>query len=103
MDDTVMDFMLCQLVAIAVLREHVGLEVGDEGLEVGEHPLGRCPSTYAAHANKIVSEPYQKRAMFKNAMPKTQTSNCKRFNPLELPDKVDQSKARIGDSLNKRC
>ena len=55
-----MDFMLCQLVAIAVLREHVGLEVGDEGLEVGEHPLGRCPSTYAAHANKIVSEPYQK-------------------------------------------
>ena len=60
MDDTVMDFMLCQLVAIAVLREHVGLEVGDEGLEVGEHPLGRCPSTYAAHANKIVSEPYQK-------------------------------------------
>ena len=64
MDDNVMDFMLCQLVAIAVLREHVGLEVGDEasheGLEVGEHPLGRCPSTYAAHANKIVSEPYQK-------------------------------------------
>ena len=45
---------------ITVLGEHVGLEVGDEGLEVGEHPLGRCPSTYAAHANKIVSEPYQK-------------------------------------------
>ena len=55
MDDTVMDFMLCR----GILREHVGLEVGDEGLEVGEHPLGRCPSTYAAHANKIVSEPYQ--------------------------------------------
>jgi hypothetical protein len=60
MDDTVMDFMLCQSVAITVLREHVGLEVGDDGLEVGEHPLGRCPSTHAAHANKIVSEPYQK-------------------------------------------
>jgi hypothetical protein len=45
---------------ITVLREHVGLEAGDEGLEVGEHPLGCCPSTYAAHANKIVSEPYQK-------------------------------------------
>jgi hypothetical protein len=27
---------------------------------LGKHPLGRCPSTYAAHANKIVSEPYQK-------------------------------------------
>jgi hypothetical protein len=40
-----MDFMLCQSVAITVLREHVGLEVGDEGLEVGEHPLGCCPST----------------------------------------------------------
>jgi hypothetical protein len=58
MDDTVMDFMLCQSVAITVLREHVGLDVGYEELEVGEHPLGRCPSTYAAHANKIVSEPY---------------------------------------------
>ena len=41
--------------------------------------------------------------MFKNAMPKTQTSNCKRFNALEVPDKADQSKARISDSLNKRC
>jgi hypothetical protein len=39
---------------ITVLGEHVGLVVGDEGLEVGEHPLGRRPSTYAAHANKIV-------------------------------------------------
>jgi hypothetical protein len=27
---------------------------------LGERPLGRCPSTYAAHANKIVSEPYKK-------------------------------------------
>jgi hypothetical protein len=50
MYNTVMDFMLCR----GILREHVGLEVGDEGLEVGEHPLGRCPSTYAAHANKMV-------------------------------------------------
>jgi hypothetical protein len=47
-----------------VLGEYVGLEVGDEGLEVGdeglevgEHPLGCRPSTYAAHAIKIVSEP----------------------------------------------
>jgi hypothetical protein len=45
---------------ITVLGEHVGLEVGYEGLEVGEHPLGRCPSTLAAHAIKIVSEPFQK-------------------------------------------
>jgi hypothetical protein len=30
--------------------------------------------------------------MFKHAMPKTQTSNCKRFNALELPDnKADRS------------
>jgi hypothetical protein len=35
MDYTVMDFMLCQSVAIIELREHIGLEVGDEGLEVG--------------------------------------------------------------------
>jgi hypothetical protein len=27
---------------------------------LGKHPLGCCPSTYAAHANKFVSEPYQK-------------------------------------------
>jgi hypothetical protein len=27
---------------------------------LGENPLGRCPSKYAAHANKIVSEPYKK-------------------------------------------
>jgi hypothetical protein len=46
---------------ITVLGERVGLEVGDEGIEVGEHPLGRCPSTYAAHAIKIVSEPFQKK------------------------------------------
>jgi hypothetical protein len=47
---------------ITVLGEHVGLEVGDEGLEVGEHPLGRrqSPSKYAAHTNKIVSKPFQK-------------------------------------------
>ncbi len=44
---------------ITVLGEHVGLEVGDEGLEVDKHPLSRCPSKYAAHANKIVSEPFQ--------------------------------------------
>jgi hypothetical protein len=50
-----MDFMLCQ-----PLREHVGLEVGDEGLEVGEHPLGRRPSTCAALEKQIVSEPFQK-------------------------------------------
>ena len=36
-------------------------------------------------------------------MPKIQTLNCKRFNALELPDKADQSKAWIDDSLNKRC
>jgi hypothetical protein len=35
---------------ITVLGEHVGLEVGNEGLEVGKHPLGSCPFTYAAHA-----------------------------------------------------
>ena len=45
---------------ITVLGEHVGLEVGNEGLEVGEHPLGCRLSAYAAHANKIVSEPCQK-------------------------------------------
>jgi hypothetical protein len=41
---------------ITVLGEHIGLEVGDEGLEVGEHSLGCSPSTYAA----CVSEPFQK-------------------------------------------
>jgi hypothetical protein len=29
--------------------------------------------------------------MFKYAMPKTQTSNCRRFNAVEMPDKADQS------------
>ena len=29
--------------------------------------------------------------MFKYAMPKTQTSNCRRFNAVEVPDKADQS------------
>jgi hypothetical protein len=72
MDDTVMDFMLCQLVAIAELREHFHI----------------C-STCKQNCLRAIS----KRAMFKNAMPKTQTSNCKRFNALELPDKADQSKA----------
>jgi hypothetical protein len=34
----------------------------DEGLEVGDHPLGRHPPLYAAHANKIMiaSEQFQK-------------------------------------------
>jgi hypothetical protein len=34
----------------------------EEGLEVGvsNHQLGRCPPTYAANANEIVSEPFQK-------------------------------------------
>jgi hypothetical protein len=45
---------------ITELGEHVGLELGDEGLEVGYHPLGHRPFTYAAHENKIVSEPFQK-------------------------------------------
>jgi len=71
MDDTVMDFMLCQLVVIAVLREHVGLEVGDEGLEVGEHPLGRCPSTCSTCKQNCLRA-ISKRAMFNYAMPKTE-------------------------------
>jgi hypothetical protein len=60
MDDTVMDFMAVHALPTTIHREHVGLEVGDKGLEVGKHPLGRRPSTYAAHAKKIVSEPFQK-------------------------------------------
>jgi hypothetical protein len=45
---------------ITELRKHVGFEAGDEGFEVGYHPLDCSPSTYEAHANKIVSEPFQK-------------------------------------------
>ncbi len=56
-----MDFMLCQLVAIAVLREHVGLEVGDEGLEVGERPLGRCPS-HMQHMQTKLSQSHIKKS-----------------------------------------
>jgi hypothetical protein len=70
-----------------ILREHVGLEVGDEGLEVGEHPLGRRPSMYRAHAKTKCIRAISKRAIFKYAMPKTQTSNCRRFNVVESPDK----------------
>jgi hypothetical protein len=44
---------------ITELGEHEGLEVGDKGLKVGDHPLGRRPSTYAAHANKNVPEPFE--------------------------------------------
>jgi hypothetical protein len=73
---------------ITVLGEHVGLEVGDEGLEVGEHPLGGCPSTYATHAIITFLTAISKRAMFKYAMRKTQTSSCRLFN---LPDKADLS------------
>jgi hypothetical protein len=32
----------------------------DKGLKAGYHPLGPCPPTYAAHANKMVLEPFQK-------------------------------------------
>jgi hypothetical protein len=72
---------------ITVLGEHIGLEVGDEGLEVGEHPLGCSPSTYAACTEIFVSA-ISKRAMFKYAMmPKTQELNCRLFNTVELPDK----------------
>jgi hypothetical protein len=64
MDDTVMDFMLCQLVVIAVLRDHVGLEVGDEGLEVGEHPLGRYPSNvpHMPHMQTKLSQSHIKKS-----------------------------------------
>jgi hypothetical protein len=46
--------------SIEALKKHVGLEVDYKGLEVGDHTLCRRPSTYAAHANKFVSEPFQK-------------------------------------------
>jgi hypothetical protein len=74
---------------ITELREHVGLEVGYEGLEVGKHPLGRRPSTYRANTKKNCLRAISKRAIFKYAMPKTQTSNCRLFNVVELPDKSD--------------
>jgi hypothetical protein len=88
MDYTVMDFMLCQSVAITILREHVGLEVGDEGRQASSWSLSfHILSTCKQNCLRAIS----KRAMFKYAMPKTQTLNCKRFNALELPDKADQS------------
>jgi hypothetical protein len=81
---------------ITVLGEHVDLEVGDVGLEVGEHPLGRRPSTFAAHASKIVSEQFQKEqcSNMQFQRPKQRIAgNSTLLNStlFELPDKVDRS------------
>jgi hypothetical protein len=50
---------------ITKLGEHIGLEVGNEDLEVGCHQLGRCPrgpkSTYMQHMQRKLCQSHFKK------------------------------------------